>query len=71
MKSRCNVEWAGRVLLLTHLIIPNSPLPNSSFEAVAYEKVIQSYTPAFNKPDSLSLKIWNPPFFKKLLLIMG
>ena len=26
------VEWVGRILALTYLIIPNSPPPNSSFE---------------------------------------
>ena len=31
----CNVEWVGRVFVFTHLIIPNSPPPNSSFDAGA------------------------------------
>ena len=33
--SRWNVEWVGRVFVLTRLIIPNSPPPNSSFDARA------------------------------------
>ena len=34
---RCNVDWVGRVLVLTFPIILNGPPLNSSFEAGAYE----------------------------------
>jgi len=32
MKSRCKVEWEGRVLVLTSPMIHKDPPPNSSFE---------------------------------------
>jgi hypothetical protein len=44
---------------------------NSFWKAEVYEKVIQSYAPAFNGSDRLKLKIWILPFLRETLLIMG
>ncbi len=35
--GRCNIEYGGKVFVLTYSIIPNGLPSNSSFEAGAYE----------------------------------